>query len=280
MGYSFLMTKTTHILIALVFLMPLACTESEDNYPTFPVLLADSEEGDPTDVLSTDDSEVDTSVDTSPELDASESGLDSIEDGISPADSETPEDANGNDGVEPDGLIATEDTGNPKGDAEGEESPGDSTTAVDDGSAGADSASSGDSSEKEDVEEDVEEETSCDVDSDCMFLTPKNCCPWYSPCVVPAEVGTLKDEVEALAWIQTECPLVEDCPQLVSPECSDCFNLYNYAPICDKTLGECSLDVEPNCTDICGAAASVDTCPTISDPDDLTEALVIDCMCP
>ncbi len=126
---------------------------------------------------------------------------------------------------------------------------------------------------------DTEEPGECLTDEDCQVLTKKECCPFFTPCTPLPEVGTLEDEVANLAWIQTECPLVESCPDLVPAECNTCHNIYAYAPVCDKDLGECVVDSEVDCTAVCAAASTTDICPVVSHPELLTEELIVECGC-
>jgi len=164
--------------------------------------------------------------------------------------------------------------------------PDDDTKEVGEDGNAEDTSEEGDTvtadAESEDiVDEEVEEPGECETDDDCLFLTAQVCCPALaaSPCAIAPEVGTLEDEVAAVAWIQSNCAAVESCPDIVAPACSDCLDLYSYAPICDKSIGECALESEPDCDAICEAISITSDCPSISDPEALTEDLVNQCGC-
>ena len=146
---------------------------------------------------------------------------------------------------------------------------------LDDDDAGADTAQ---------PEVDAEEPGECEVDSDCLLLTKKTCCPEVNVCAPVPEAGTLNEEVEALAWLSDNClgPADNECPELSAPECSNCIELFAYAPVCDKEIGECVLDKEPLCEAYCEAIAidPNESCPFLSAPDEVDGEAFSSCVCP
>ena len=134
----------------------------------------------------------------------------------------------------------------------------------------------------ENPEEDTteEEEGECQKDSDCLLLTAKECCPALGVCPGMPEAGTLEEEVEALSWIQTECPTVESCPPLEEPACTECTAYASVEAICDLELGECVAKPIPDCDIICTAEPSPSGCPLSFTGGALIEDLATECACP
>ena len=276
--------KTQNIFIAFaVGLLSVHCSSSSDSSPpvVFPGIEGTEED------ISTSDTALDGTSDQGQTDAASSDGTNSI-DATAESDAQLSDTALKEDTVLSDSSTEAGDSDveeNEGGEGDAAENPQDAMDVaevdVDDDVSLPEDSTTPDVIAEDTEDEEVEEPGECETDADCLFLTAQVCCPSAtpSPCLTPPEVGTLEDEVAAVAWIQSNCAEVQSCPEPVAPACGSCLNLFDYAPVCDKTLGECVLESEVNCESVCEAITVVSECPFISDPDSLDETLVTECGC-
>lgn len=130
------------------------------------------------------------------------------------------------------------------------------------------------------IPEDVEDPGLCEVDEDCILLTPKSCCPVEpNPCGATPEGGTEQEQGEILAWIAQSCDPSEECTEYPAPECETCHMVVTYKPICDFETKKCAVLEVPDCNALCEAFAQPtgQTCPLVSNPELVTAEGVDDC---
>lgn len=130
------------------------------------------------------------------------------------------------------------------------------------------------------VQEDVEDPGLCEVDEDCILLTPKSCCPAEpDPCGGAPEAGTEQEQGEILGWIAQNCDPNETCEEFPAPACDACFLVVTYKAICDFEAKKCAVLEVPNCNTLCEAFAqpAEQKCPLVSHPDLVTADSVDDC---
>ena len=124
----------------------------------------------------------------------------------------------------------------------------------------------------------IDDEKYCEKDLDCVFLDFIRCCPPPDPCKREAPmVVNIWNKEKIEQEMKAKCP--PTCPYYEQPQCSHCFNIEKFTPICVDN--KCTVKREINCEEYCKAVAKNESepCPWISNPDLITEENTEKCGC-